>query len=669
MGKIDSLCMVLLKEDGSTKQLYRLADLENGVWGPIKRDEEGIDRKILYYSPSLNLPDKTIAFFSWEPFYDNGHKQNIIAFNYNWIEVIYKTDYDLSQIIEEIRAGVAWTNGTHDLLVIFDEDGDYYLALSWPQKEMERIQGSNILKSKPNVKYLNIFKIDKRHVNSCAESTHFNDNRYYYSQLKLLDNEAIDKKFFFSPEKIINDIVCQHIKKFSNLSRKKRNKIKDVLRNVDSASILHDISNELDCDLDEAKQYYEEYIDVVQKIISVNEGNGALFQNLIENNSALSERFISEVEADWRKKKQKTVEELSQLKENILHQENVLVEQDKKITEKENLIKELEQIEQETCEKIRSRLEKARSEISTFLTEYAFLLPTENIALQSNVVSNGACFFVASKSSQEQVDEAEEFDFVQYDLATNLGEAGLSDNSIATELAQFLISAYCNRVNLLLAGIGGLDIAMALNAVFCNSAVPAYLNLSVNISMAEACSLLKESSDQIIVIPNALNSKNLDKVLLLTELFPKKMFIFLSPFFQSLTIEPHELYQYMLPLFTEFYISKSATKKYILGSAQQVACEFSINAKNIAKARSEILNYTSVLLLGEKQKNQIARIKAGLDQYFRKSDSLKACFRALFIPLSLCLGRAEDLLNHVKGDVAVGEILANELEIQIRRNN
>ncbi|MGI6788447.1 MAG: hypothetical protein ACOX4X_02940 [Aminobacterium colombiense] len=669
MGKIDSLCMVLLKEDGSTKQLYRLADLENGAWGPIKRDEEGIDREILYYSPSFNLPDKTIAVFSWEPFYDNGYKQNIIISNYNWVEVIYKTDYELSQIIEEIRAGVAWANRTHDLLVIFDEAGAYYLALFWPQKEMELMQTTNVLKSKSTTKYLNIFKIDKRHINSCAENTHFNDNRYYYSQLKLLDNEAINKKFFFSPEKIINDIVYQHIKKFSNLSRKKCSKIKDVLNNVGEASILDGISSEFGCDLDEAKQYYEKYIDVVQKVISVNEGNGALFQNLIENNSVLSERFISEVEANWRKKKQKTVEELNQLKERILHQENILVEQDKKITEKENLIKELEQIEQETCEKIRSRLGKARSEVSTLLEEYAFLLPTENKTLHSDVVSNDISFLVASKLSQEQANEEEGFDDIQYDLAINLGEAGVSDNSIATELAQFLISAYYNRVNLLLAGIGGLDIVLALNAVFCNSAVPAYLNLSVNISMAEACNFLKESNDQIIVIPNALNSKNLDKVLLLTELFPKKMFIFLSPFSQSLTIEPDELYQYMLPLFTEFYISKSATKDYIWGSAQQVACKFSINAKNIAKARSEILNYTSILLLREKQKNQIARIKAGIDQCFRKSDSLNACLRALFIPLSLCLGCAEDLLNHVKGDVAVEETLANELEIQIERNN
>jgi hypothetical protein len=266
----------------------------------------------------------------------------------------------------------------------------------------------------------------------------------------------------------------------------------------------------------------------------------------------------------------------------------------------------------------------------------------------NSAISEDTNLLVTSPLHGSQTEETENLEASKYNLTTNLGEAGISDIKVATELAQFLISAYCNKINLLFAGLGGYDIATALSAALCNRK-PAHLNLSLDISTSDAYSILTESDEQIIVVPNALGSKRFEHVLSLADALPKKMFIFLSPFSQALAIEPRGLYQYMLPIFTELYIADCASKDYIYESAQQAISEFSIGVKDIAKAKSEISSFSSALLLEKHDELRIANIKAGLDKYFRDINSHQVCFRALWIPLSVCFGRANELLDEVKG--------------------
>ena len=663
---IDSLCMVLLKTDGYTKQLIRLADLDNGVFVPIRRDEEGIARNILHYPPISDLPDKTVAVFSWEPFYEDGWKQDVRLLSNNWIEVIEQPDNELLQLIEEIKAGVSWSNGTHDLLIPFSEGEDHKLVLYWPQKQMRFISGDGKLACKADVISLYIYKILKQDISECSNERCPDDRRKYYSQLSMSDQKAVDKVFLFTPHEVISTIFIKHIRSFSGLTNRERQAVRRVLNEIENASILHEISLEFECGLEKSQQYYDEYIEKVQETISEDKWDGKLFQNLIDGNSALSERMLVAVESDWKQKNKQTVEQMAQLEKDISSHKTVLAELDRKISINKKTMKQLELLEQAIHEKIRTQLGNARADISTLLTEYAFLLPTGKNMRSNPAISDDNNFLVTSPLHGGQIEEAENLEAAKYNLTTNLGEAGISDTKVATELAQFLISAYCNKINLLVAGSGGFDIATALSAALCNRK-PAQLNLSLDISMADAYNILAESEEQIIIVPNALGSKKFEHVLSLTDSLPQKMFIFLSPFSQTLTIEPRGLYQYMLPIFTELYIAGYASRDFIFESAQQAISTFSIGVKDIAKAKSELSAISSALLLERNHEFRVANIKAGLDKYFRDINSHQVCFRALWIPLSVCFGRINELLDEVKGYTTIEQETLEELEMQIER--
>ncbi|MEN6460641.1 MAG: hypothetical protein ABFC94_04625 [Syntrophomonas sp.] len=661
--EINSLCMVSQKINSSTKRLIRLADLENDIFVPIRRDGEGIDRNILHYPSALDLPDKTIAIFSWKPYFEDGWKQEVNLLNQNWIEIIEKLNYTPQQLVDEIGQGVLWSDGSHDLLLLFEKHSDYCLALYWPQNQMCLVDG--IYTS--DAKTLGVYNLSVHSIVSCANELK-PDTRMYYDHYELGDvHEGV---WLFSPEKEIGKIVVKHSKAFAGLSKRLRQTIRRILNDIDSKSVLHDIMQEFSCNLVEAQRYYDKYIHDVEAMIAVDEWDGALFQTLIENDSALSKRMLSSVETYWETTNKEIVENITQLKKEIALKESELLKQKNEITSNKNAIEKFKNLELDVQAKIRERLAQARSEVGTLLTEYSFLLPPKMLGAATLAVPIPEIkddFLITQVSRKaEQIEEAENLEAAKYNLIINLNEAGISDNKSATELSQFLIAAYCNKANLLIAGVGGPDIATALSAAICHCD-PARLTLSQQISQQDTHDIIASADAQIILVPNAFGSESFEKIVSITELLPQKMFIFTIPFSQSLAIEPRGLYQYMLPLFTDFFISDKASRDYIYESAEQAIQEFSVTQKDIVKAKAENISFSSAILVDKRQEMVIASIKACLVKAFKDINVDQVCFRALWMPLSICLGRANELLDETRSLSTLEPEIIEELEKLLER--
>lgn len=663
---INSLCMISMKNDGTTKRLIRLADLENDIFVPIRKDTEGINRIILRYPPVLDLSDKTIAIFSWTPYFDEFWKQDVNLLINNWIEVIEKLNYTSRQLVEEIGQGTLWFDEPHDLLLLFDRHNDSYMALYWPQEQMCLVDGKWTYTS--DTKAFCIYKLSEHSVKSCKSELQ-PDTRMYYDRYDFGD--ILEKVWISSPEKIISGILDKHVRAFAGLSRRERQAVRRILNDIDSVSVLHDIMQEFNCDLFEAQRYYDKYIHDVEAMIAVDEWNGALFQALIENDSALSKRMLSSVEAYWKKTNKEIVENITQLKKEIALKESELLKQKNDIDSNNKAVEKLKKLEIDIQTKIRERLTQARSEVSTLLTEYSFLLSPkmlENASLAVPIAETKDDFLIKPIFRKlEQIEEAENFEAAKYNLITNLNEAGISDLKRATELAQFLIAAYCNRSNLLLAGIGGSDIATALSTAICHCD-PVRLNLSQQIPERDAHDIIASANAPIILVPNAFNSESLEKIISVIELLPQKMFIFTIPFPQSLAIEPRGLYQYMLPLFTDFYISDKASRDYIYESAEQVIQDFSITQREIVIAKVDNISYSSTLLVDKRQEIEIASIKACLIKAFKDINVDQVCFRAMWVPLSICLGRANELLDKTRNLSALEPEFIEEFEKYLERD-
>ena len=620
--------MIRQKPDGS-KHLIRLADMEDDMLVPIRRDEESIDRNVIYYPPTLNLPDKRIALFSWESFFDGIWKQEPVRhFNRSWIEVIDRTGEPYRQIIEEIGAGVDWCDGTHDLLIRCKMEE----AIYWPKSQMRLIHNRYTYTTK--TKYLFIHIIDPELIHNCTNDIQTDEREYYAS---LAPSNIRDKFWIYTPEKVLSKILSLHLKQFIDMTKRDRTNVIGLLSNVEQPTILHDIAAEFDCNMEEAKQLYESYISRAEAMLSLNDWDGAIFQNLIDNNSTLSQKMLEAVDLAWKAKNGDLVAQSDRLEREVEAHSGELVLLEEQVANRRQTISELERLEQNVKEKVKALLAGARTDISTLLSEYSWLASSEIVpGNQSDV------FLSLDKTAEDSIEETDRFESALDNLKINLGEAGVLVDNLATELAQFLLGAYCSKTNLLIAGIGGADIAIALSAALCGCN-PANLRLKHTASQQELHRAISTCPANVITISNALSIECFEQVITATGFFPDKMFLFLAPFADSLSAEPLGTYQYMLPLIADIFVSDRANKDFIYANAQKIMADVSPSRKIIARQRAEDQTIYETMALTQWQMTMVATIRATLKPLINNQNLDQICFRTMYLPLAVCLAKTESL--------------------------
>lgn len=143
-------------------------------------------------------------------------------------------------------------------------------------------------------------------------------------------------------------------------------------------------------------------------------------------------------------------------------------------------------------------------------------------------------------------------------LKSNLKRSGVSEH-YAEGLAKYLIAAYMHKQPLILVGPNSLDIIEAFAAAVCHQTY-ACLTCDDNYS-AQIHNLLGAHQERLVVLNNLISSAyigHLEEILNHKDLF----FIATHPYKEDLQVEPKSLYGFMLPIFTEFLVSESASGMY-----------------------------------------------------------------------------------------------------------
>lgn len=143
-------------------------------------------------------------------------------------------------------------------------------------------------------------------------------------------------------------------------------------------------------------------------------------------------------------------------------------------------------------------------------------------------------------------------------LKSNLKRSGVSEH-YAEGLAKYLIAAYMHKQPLILVGPNSLDIIEAFAASVCHQTY-ACLTCDDNYS-AQIHNLLGVHQERLVVLNNLISSAyigHLEEILSHKDLF----FIATHPYKEDLQVEPKSLYGFMLPIFTEFLVSESASGMY-----------------------------------------------------------------------------------------------------------
>lgn len=610
--KVLSLCKVRQRPDSERKNLSRIADLEDGSFCDIRRDGDGLGLKTLYFDSyklhSLSADD--IAIISWEPDYLNNINNQIIhgVEDIAWIEVVRRAYPSRKDLMVDIKSGALRLDGIRDILLIYKG----MKALFWrkeQQKELPHHFGVYILTNEK------IGKID--------------DTLEYYRDLTL--GEPSEKVWLSTPEEIISKIFKDHVRQMNELARNEKRLGTLLSKIIESPDILKEIEKELDCDTAKAEEYYNNALDAIKKKLTKDNYDSTLFQSLIENDSVLYQKMLDEVEGKWKKGEEERFLQIKELDRNIKQKE----EQKKSLETKEKKLRQsidkLQKDEDALAGKIDKRVREAREDITGLLSEYAWLTPP------AEVRRGEECPKCISVPPPELCGEAENLAETRESLKKNLRAAGVTP-SLVSDLTNYLLAAYSTRTNLLVAGIGGMEIAKALGASVCGC-LPATLFPDTNVSLQTICEAVADCPADIIAVPNTFSGQTLEKVLFAAESAPQKMFLYLTPFTESLMAEPQGLYQHMLPLFSDDYVSGAAVDDYVFQDARKVAVDCLAEAKGDVAENHE---FYAAMGLELRQCSVIDRLVQQL-HVFAGANPERGCFRALWIPLALCLGKVNEL--------------------------
>lgn len=654
-GKICSLCLVRSKPGSNLNhlQLLRLADAEGDALLPPRKDEEGINRDIIYYDQrALNLQEGAIAFIEWEPYFDDGWKQSIKMSERSWIEVLEVHGGSPQQLLLDIRQGVRWGDGSHDLLLRFDS----MQALYWPRTHM-RLDGNGCALPS-DVESLSSYALLEELIKPCASELQA-DERHYYAALSL--GEPLETMFTSPPETIVGGILGQHIRSFCKMSRSVKKAVGLLLDEIDHATVMQEIEKKFACPPERAEWLLKDALTKLDLMLYADSGDGALFQAMIENDAALVQRMLASVEAHWQADHQEKTGQLQQLQQRVAELDSILTAKGHELSQCEASLKETQALETRIQEKVKLRLEGARGDISTLLDDYAWLLlPTQR---PEPPAPTEQATSASPESLPQEIEETENVILAQHNVMTNLGDAGIF-KKLEAELARYLMAAYHSRTNLLIAGAGGLGIARALSTALCG-VEPTTLYPSVADHPQEVCAQIAACGTQIVVIPNALGSNTLDHMMTVADQRPEKMFIFLTPFAQSLALEPRGLYQYMLPLFADCFLSDITHEGFICADASRAFHEIVVTQKECAKAKAAYSAYSDALMLESRQETMIASLSATASALF-PDIAFHSLLRAMWLPLAICLGRGEQLLDEmrVRQEVSQQEITLLERYIE-----
>ena len=189
-------------------------------------------------------------------------------------------------------------------------------------------------------------------------------------------------------------------------------------------------------------------------------------------------------------------------------------------------------------------------------------------------------------------------------LKSNLKRSGVSEH-YAEGLAKYLIAAYMHKQPLILVGPNSLDIIEAFAAAVCHQTY-ACLTCDDNYS-AQIHNLLGAHQERLVVLNNLISSAyigHLEEILSHKDLF----FIATHPYKEDLQVEPKSLYGFMLPIFTEFLVSESASGMYTGISMTNQASLFKFSELEDDYAVSKLNSFAPSPLVHNKVNTLFARM-------------------------------------------------------------
>lgn len=246
-------------------------------------------------------------------------------------------------------------------------------------------------------------------------------------------------------------------------------------------------------------------------------------------------------------------------------------------------------------------------------------------------------------------------------LKSNLKRSGVSEH-YAEGLAKYLIAAYMHKQPLILVGPNSLDIIEAFAAAVCHQTY-ACLTCDDNYS-AQIHNLLGAHQERLVVLNNLISSAyigHLEEILSHKDLF----FIATHPYKEDLQVEPKSLYGFMLPIFTEFLVSESASGMYTGISMTNEASLFKLSELEDDYAVSKLNSFAPSPLVLNKVNTIFARMADLMEE-----DEDECGYKDIEVVLALLplayaqmkINKLEDAIEDPMAPLKISPELTHELQ-------
>lgn len=246
-------------------------------------------------------------------------------------------------------------------------------------------------------------------------------------------------------------------------------------------------------------------------------------------------------------------------------------------------------------------------------------------------------------------------------LKSNLKRSGVSEH-YAEGLAKYLIAAYMHKQPLILVGPNSLDIIEAFAAAVCHQTY-ACLTCDDNYS-AQIHNLLGAHQERLVVLNNLISSAyigHLEEILSHKDLF----FIAIHPYKEDLQVEPKSLYGFMLPIFTEFLVSESASGMYTGISMTNEASLFKLSKLEDDYAVSKLNSFAPSPLVLNKVNALFARMADLMEEHEDECGYKDFEVVLALLPLAYAqmkINKLEDAIEDPMAPLKISPELTHELQ-------
>ena len=624
-NEIISLCEVTSDYSGQ-KWLIRYADLNNdGDYSIFRRNEYTsptfTNRDRIYYKGSLS--DGSYGVWNWSAVpNENDPSKDFVLSHYNTeidvIEMVIVTQTTtLDSLVDLLKGGIECQLHSRKVMFLTYVSKGRFIGVLCTEKDLSALNGKIAISEKCSV--VPVYEVASNYIIRLDNGLSFYRKAFAGIPSKLYHIK--------SPQDIVKDIVVSSLSwsayKARGIIRAEYRTFKDFIEAMPVDDITRKIGVACRCSNLVATRMLEDFFKTVWNYVDGNSLEDEIICAAISVNTDLQAKVKALIRKDWEEENESLLAkvrqeldllhgELKSATENLSKAQEALNQTKAEDERLSDIVTEKRKLAEDVEKTIADRIQKARENVAEFIADMAFVHGQRQDmgATAVNAISEQAHATYCTYKELENFADleahhawADVIDTVEFELA----EAGVAEK-YQKGLAAFLCAAYIEKQPLFLVGPNAIDIIQAFSAAV---TAQKYGILCCEGSYdRQRVAQIGADGEDIVIINNLLGSGWINR---LPDIISKNdiFYVAIHPYIEDIQVEPKSLYEFMLPLVTEFLVDKRATGKYSGGYFSDDFIHYSAQKRTRQDVTSISKFSVSALV-----KNQINRLAATMHDIY-----------------------------------------------------